>query len=142
MHRDEDWRNATILVVEDTPAVRKMVCAMLSQTGYHCLEAGDGVEALRLLEDAGDVQLVLTDVIMPNMDGPELARQLSQVRPELRILFMSGYVEDTVVRSIGKASSLFLPKPFTATALMEKVRQALDRPWLAAAKDRQGLSSA
>jgi len=130
LHRDEDWRNPTILVVEDSPAVRKMVCAMLTQTGYNCLEAGDGAEALRRLEEAEDVQLVLTDVIMPNMDGPELARHLSRIRPELRILFMSGYVEDAVVRSIGRASSLFLPKPFTAAALMEKVRQALDRPWV------------
>lgn len=141
-HRDEDWRNSTILVVEDTPAVRKMVCAMLSQTGYNCLEAGDGVEALRLLEEAQDVRLVLSDVIMPNMDGPELARQLSRIRPELPILFMSGYVEDSVVRSIGRTSSLFLSKPFTSTALMEKVRQALDRPWLGVAKGRPGLTSA
>lgn len=141
-HRDEDWRNATILVVEDSPAVRKMVCAMLSQTGYNCLEAADGAEALRLLEQAGDVQLVLTDMIMPNMDGTELACQLSRIRPELPILFMSGYVEDSVVRSIGRSSSLFLPKPFTAAALMEKVRQALDGPWLGVSQGRQGLSSA
>jgi two-component system cell cycle sensor histidine kinase/response regulator CckA len=142
LHRDEEWRNATILVVEDSPAVRKMVCAMLTQSGYNCLEAGDGAEALRLLEAAEDVQLVLTDVIMPNMDGPELAHRLSRIRPELRILFMSGYVEDAVVRSIGRASSLFLPKPFTATTLMEKVRQALDRPWVGISKDRAGITSA
>ncbi|HEV3199071.1 MAG TPA: response regulator [Bryobacteraceae bacterium] len=140
--RNEDWRNATILVVEDSLAVRKMVCAMLTQTGYNCLEAGDGAEALRLLKEAEDVQLVLTDVIMPNMDGPELAHQLSQIRPDLRILFMSGYVEDAVVRSIGRTSSLFLSKPFTAAALMEKVRQALDRPWLGMPKDRAGIRSA
>jgi CheY-like chemotaxis protein len=115
---------------------------MLTQTGYNCLEAGDGAEALRLLKEAEDVQLVLTDVIMPNMDGPELAHQLSQIRPDLRILFMSGYVEDAVVRSIGRTSSLFLSKPFTAAALMEKVRQALDRPWLGMPKDRAGIRSA
>jgi two-component system cell cycle sensor histidine kinase/response regulator CckA len=142
LHRDENWRNSTILVVEDSSAVRKMVCAMLTQTGYNCLEAGDGAEALRLLEEAEDVQLVLTDVIMPNMDGPQLASHLSRIRPELRILFMSGYVEDAVVRSLGRASSLFLPKPFTAMALMEKVRQALDRPWVGISNDRAGLSSA
>jgi two-component system cell cycle sensor histidine kinase/response regulator CckA len=142
LHRDEDWRNATILVVEDSPAVRKMVCAMLTQTGYNCLEACDGAEALHLLEEAGEVQLVLTDVIMPNMDGAELARRLSQTRPELRILFMSGYVDDSIVRSIGRVSSLFLPKPFTAAALMEKVRQSLDRPWMGIPEGRHGLSSA
>jgi two-component system cell cycle sensor histidine kinase/response regulator CckA len=134
---EAERRNATILVVEDSPAVRKMVCAMLTLTGYNCLEAGDGSEALRLLERAEDVQLVLTDVIMPNMDGTELARQISRNRPELRILFMSGYIEDSLVRSIGK-TSLFLAKPFTATTLMEKVHQALDRPWL----DQPGLTSA
>jgi two-component system cell cycle sensor histidine kinase/response regulator CckA len=130
LHREGDLRNATILVVEDSPAVRQMVCVMLTLTGYNCLEASDGAEALSLLERAGDVQLVLTDVLMPNMDGAELARHLSRIRPELRILFMSGYVEDSLVRSLGKASSHFLAKPFTATTLMEKVRQALDRPWV------------
>jgi two-component system cell cycle sensor histidine kinase/response regulator CckA len=135
------WRRATILVVEDAVAVRKMVCAMLTQTGYLCLEAGDGTEALRLLEGSEDVSLVLTDVIMPNMDGPELARHLSRIRPELRILFMSGYIEDSVVRSIGRVSSLFLPKPFTAAALTEKVRESLDLPWMGLPGGAPGLSS-
>ena len=140
-HREAESRRSTILVVEDSPAVRKMVCAMLTQTGYHCLEAGDGSEALRLLEDDADVRLVITDVIMPNMDGAELARRLAEIRPDLRILFMSGYVDDSVVRSIGKPSSnIFLPKPFTASVLMEKVRQALDRPWLGI-RERPGVSS-
>jgi CheY-like chemotaxis protein len=139
-----DSHQGTILVVEDSPTVRKMVCTMLSQTGYNCLEAGDGAEALRLLdraEEAEDVRLVLTDVIMPNMDGAELARRLARTRPELRILFMSGYVDDDVVRSLGKASSLFLPKPFTASVLMDRVRQALDRPWLGIG-ERSNISSA
>jgi two-component system cell cycle sensor histidine kinase/response regulator CckA len=140
LHREAEGRNATILVVEDSPAVRKMVCAMLTLTGYNCLEASDGAEALRLLERAEDVQLVLTDVIMPNMDGAELAQQLSRNRPELRILFMSGYVEDSLVRSIGR-TPLFLAKPFTATTLMEKVNQALDRPWRGLPNSRPGLSS-
>src|ERR1022692_1008790 len=111
LHREADWHRDTILVVEDSPAIRKMVCAMLTQTGYNCLEANDGAEALRLLQEAEDVRLVLTDVIMPNMDGTELARQLSRTRPELRILFMSGYVDDSLVRPIGRAS-LFLATPF------------------------------
>lgn len=127
---DIDSRSATILVVEDATPVRKMVCSMLSQVGHVCLEAGDGVEALGVLNHADNVELVLTDVIMPNMDGAELARQIARMRPELRILFMSGYNEDSIVRSLGKQSTLFLSKPFTATALMDKVRQALDRPWM------------
>ncbi len=128
LQHEANDRHGTILVVEDSPAVRKMICAMLSQTGYKCLEAGDGLEALRLLEGVEDVRLVLTDVIMPNMDGAELARQLSRLRPTLRVMFMSGYVDDSLVRSIGKTAPLFLPKPFTAAALMDKIRQALDRP--------------
>jgi CheY-like chemotaxis protein len=118
-----------------------MICAMLTQTGYHCLEAGDGSEALRLLEGVEGVRLVLTDVIMPNMDGAELARQLAQTRPDLRIVFMSGYVDDSVVRSLGKASLLFLPKPFTAATLMDTVKEALDGPW-PGIRDRNGVHSA
>ena len=137
-----NWASQTILVVEDADSVRKLVCAMLTQTGYNCLEAADGAEALRVLEDGGDVQLVLTDMMMPNMDGAELARNLSRIRPELRILFMSGYTEDPVVRSLGAASRLFLSKPFTATALTEKVRGALDRPWPGLSDLQAGSSAA
>jgi two-component system cell cycle sensor histidine kinase/response regulator CckA len=140
MHRDSDERSATILVVEDAAAVRKMVCAMLGQVGHTCLEAGDGLEALNMIENGEHIQLVLTDVIMPNMDGAELARHLASTRPELRILFMSGYTDDSLVRSLGKASSLFLAKPFTANALMDKVRQALDGPWTGIPSSRPGFS--
>jgi len=142
VYRKVEGRNDTILVVEDSPAVRKMVCAMLTQTGYRCLEAGDGAEALRLLDAAEDVKLVLTDVVMPNMDGAELARHLSQNRPELRIVFMSGYVEDSLVRSIERISTLFLAKPFTPVALMETVRLALDLPWMGISEGRPNLTSA
>jgi CheY-like chemotaxis protein len=134
-----DWQ--TILVVDDAAAIRKMVCAMLTQTGYNCLEASDGAEALRLLDAADDVHLVLTDMVMPNMDGAELAKHLSRIRPTVRILFMSGYTEDPVVRSLDRTSFLFLSKPFTATTLMEKVRQALDRPWQGLPDGRLGFSS-
>ncbi len=138
---EADSCRGTILVVEDAPSVRRMVCAMLSQTGYNTVEAGDGAEALRMLEQTEDVRLVLTDVIMPVMDGAELARQLARVRPDLRILFMSGYMDDDVVRSLGKVSSLFLAKPFTATVLQDRVRQALDLPW-SGINGRTRLSSA
>lgn len=141
MPPNTEWGNQTILIVEDAEAIRKMVCAMLTQSGYNCLEASDGTEALRLLEAAEPVQLVLTDMTMPNMDGAQLARHLSQVRPELRILFMSGYIEDPVVRSLESFSFLFLAKPFTASTLMEKVRQALDRPWQGLPDSRLGLHS-
>jgi two-component system, cell cycle sensor histidine kinase and response regulator CckA len=119
----------TILVVEDAETVRKMVCAMLMQSGYNCLEAADGAEAVRLLEGSNHVQLVLTDMVMPNMSGSDLANHLSRTRPELRIVFMSGYPEEAVVRRMERAAPIFLAKPFTAAALQETIRQALDRPW-------------
>ena len=119
----------TILVVEDAEPIRKMVCSMLRGSGYGVKEAADGAEALVLLQrECGSVHLVLTDVIMPEMSGAELARHLSRVCPKLPIIFMSGYTEDAVVRGVESVGSIFLPKPFTAAVLVEKVRQALDRP--------------
>jgi two-component system cell cycle sensor histidine kinase/response regulator CckA len=103
---------------------------MLRGNGYGVKEAADGAEALGLLErECDEIQLVLTDVIMPEMSGAELARRLSNVRPQLPIIFMSGYSEDPLVRSVETIGSIFLPKPFTASALVEKVRETLDRPW-------------
>jgi two-component system, cell cycle sensor histidine kinase and response regulator CckA len=116
----------TILVVEDAEAIRKMVCAMLTQSGYDCLEAADGTEALRLLDGGGRIRLVLTDVVMPKMGGAELAKHLARTRPEVGIIFMSGYSEDPVVKSVEQTRTEFLAKPFTAAALMEKVRRALE----------------
>jgi len=122
--------NITILVVEDAEAIRSMVCAMLAQQGYRCLEAADGVDALRMLDEtAAPVHLVLTDVIMPKMTGAELGRHLVRLRPDLPIVFMSGYCDDPNVRHFERMPPIFLAKPFTAAALFEKVRQALDRPW-------------
>ena len=123
-------RDETILVVDDAEAIRKMVCVMLAQSGYNCLEAGDGLEAIRMLESTDNqIHLVLTDVVMPKMNGADLARHLSSVRPDLRIVFMSGYTEDPAVRRVERTPHIFLPKPFTAAALTEKVREALDLPW-------------
>jgi two-component system cell cycle sensor histidine kinase/response regulator CckA len=124
------FRNITILVVEDAEAIRSMVCTMLSQQGYRCLEAADGVDALRMLDETAlPVHLVLTDVIMPKMTGAELGRHLVRRRPDLPIVFMSGYCDDPAVRDFERMPLIFLPKPFTATALLDKVRQALDQPW-------------
>jgi two-component system, cell cycle sensor histidine kinase and response regulator CckA len=126
---DTTHNRETILVVEDAEPIRKMVCSMLRGSGYGVKEAADGAEALGLLErECESVQLVLTDVIMPEMSGAELARHISRVCPQLPIIFMSGYCEDPAVRSVESTGSGFLPKPFTASALVEKVRQALDRP--------------
>jgi two-component system, cell cycle sensor histidine kinase and response regulator CckA len=123
-------QNEVILVVEDADTIRKMVCAMLGQSGYRCLDAGDGEEALVMVEKAEEpIDLVLTDIIMPRMGGPELARKLAALRPDLRIMFMSGFSQDPIVRTLERSPSIFLAKPFTASTLMEKVRTTLDRPW-------------
>jgi len=120
----------TILVVDDAEPIRKMVCSMLRGCGYGVREAADGAEALGLVEQECDaIHLVLTDVIMPEMSGAELARHLSRVCPKLPIIFMSGYSENAIVHGVERTGSVFLPKPFTALALAEKVRQMLDRSW-------------
>jgi two-component system cell cycle sensor histidine kinase/response regulator CckA len=125
---EPDHNRETILVVDDAEPIRKMVCSMLRGNGYTVKEAADGAEALGLLQrECESVHLVLTDVIMPEMSGAELARHLSRVCPHLPIIFMSGYTEDPVVRGVESVGSI-LPKPFTASALVEKVRQTLDRP--------------
>jgi CheY-like chemotaxis protein len=119
----------TILVVEDGEAVRKMICSMLSQNGYQCVEAADGEQALVLLEGIRSVDLVLTDLMMPGMSGTELAKHISKEYPQIRIIFMSGYCDDPVIRTPDAGSGWFLAKPFTASTLAESVRRALDRPW-------------
>jgi two-component system cell cycle sensor histidine kinase/response regulator CckA len=131
MRPPSDRHDGTILVVDDAESIRKLVCAMLRQNGYRCVDAGDGVEALEIVQHATEsVSLVLTDMIMPKMNGAELARELSRMRPDVRIVFMSGYSDDPVVQQVERTvSHHFLPKPFTSTALIEKVRQSLERPW-------------
>ncbi len=135
-------RRATILVVEDAEPIRRMVAQMLMQSGYNSLEAGDGADALTVLDSHSDtVDLVLTDLLMPRMTGAELAEHLARLRPGLPILFMSGYSEDPVVMAIGRTRDNFLAKPFTASALLDKVRQALSG-WQGGASEIRSGSSA
>jgi CheY-like chemotaxis protein len=120
----------TILVVEDGSAVRNLVCVMLVQNGYRVLEARDGQHALRVCETHIEmIQLVLTDLVMPNMQGADLAERLRRARPDLRIVLMSGYTDEPAVQRLGRDSVAFLPKPFTSAELVEKVRRVLDAPW-------------
>ena len=116
----------TILVVDDAEGVRKMVCAMLSNSGYRCLEAADGHEALEIAQDSRhSFDLALTDMVMPRMGGAEFARHLARLRPQVRIVFMSGYTDDPVVRQAKSVDASFLAKPFTADVLLETVRRSL-----------------
>jgi two-component system, cell cycle sensor histidine kinase and response regulator CckA len=120
----------TILVVEDADEIRRLVCGMLDLHGYNCLAAADGVDALRMIEDGAEqVDLLLTDMVMPKMMGSELARHVAQRRPDIRILLMSGFCDDPVVRSLEHVPAIFIAKPFTAAALCSKIRQSLDEPW-------------
>jgi CheY-like chemotaxis protein len=102
---------------------------MLKQSGYRTLEAGDGSEALDLFRTAPQaIDLILTDVVMPCMGGVELSRRVSRIRPELRMVFMSGFSDNPVVTDLERSSpALFLAKPFTAGALLDKVREALEK---------------
>ncbi len=118
----------TVLVVEDTGPLCKMIGRMLRDSGFTVLEAADGAEALALVDcEADRIQLVLTDVIMPRMRGTELAERLSQLRPGLPVLFMSGFADDPVVQGVAKANGHFLRKPFTAKVLIEAVNHAVAR---------------
>jgi two-component system cell cycle sensor histidine kinase/response regulator CckA len=116
-----------VLLVEDEPAVRLMASRALQQYGYRVIEAADGREALRLLEgNERSIHLVVTDVVMPGMDGPELARRAHRLRPGLPVLFMSGYTDDEIVRrGLLEAGQPFLQKPFTPEALGEQVAELL-----------------
>jgi len=117
----------SILVVEDDERVRRMVVAALARAGYRVIEAVDGTEAIRLLDSAGsNIDLCLSDVVMPGMGGREVAEHIRARHPGLRMLFMSGYTDDTVLlEGVVRADVPFLHKPFTPEELLEKIRQVL-----------------
>ncbi len=118
----------TVLVVEDEAVVRGLVRHTLSQHGYRTLEAGNGLEALRVAQrHAGRIHLLLTDLVMPGMGGRELAERLTSQSGSLRVLYMSGYTEDAVVNAAKPADgTAFISKPFTLDSLARKVREVLD----------------
>jgi CheY-like chemotaxis protein len=117
----------TILVVEDEKAVRELTVRMLQQLGYVILTASSGVEALEIGQThQGTIHLLLTDVVMPAMSGRHLADQLLVERPGTKVLFLSGYTENTVVHhGVLDAGVNFLPKPFSRESLAKKLREVL-----------------
>lgn len=118
---------ATILLVEDEDAVRMFSARALGNKGYHVLEAANGESALEVIADHdGSIDIMVTDVIMPEMDGPTLAKEVIKTHPNMPIIFVSGYTEDRFKEEIGD-NAHFLPKPFTLQQLAEKVKEVLKK---------------
>ena len=124
----ENSGTETLLIVENEPAIRNLLQVALRRNGYTVLAAESGRDALEVVRNhAGTIHLLITDVVMPDMDGPELVRQLSTIRPDTRTLFMSGYMDDTLgERGILSANANFIQKPFSPRTIAQKVRDILD----------------
>ncbi|MBZ0272364.1 PAS domain S-box protein [bacterium] len=118
----------TVMVVEDEIALRRLIRRVLERSGFQVLEAGDGTSAIELLQTRGhDVTLLLTDVVMPNMSGPELARIVREALPHLKVLFMSGYAEDAFEReSLDDIERSYIQKPFTSDELMTAIARVIE----------------
>jgi two-component system cell cycle sensor histidine kinase/response regulator CckA len=117
----------SILVVDDDPDVLRIMADILSQAGYRVLPAGGGWSAIETFETApSPPRLLVTDVIMPDLTGPVLAARLRKLRPELKVLFVSGFHDTELVqRFVGQQGFALLPKPFTPDGLLRTVREAL-----------------
>ena len=123
--QDELWGSGTVLLVEDEPMVRAVAERALTRHGYTVITADNGEEALELLARGEPIDLLLTDVVMPGMDGPTMVEQARKDRPDLKILFMSGYAEEQLRDSINVDNTHFLPKPFSVQELAEAAKRAL-----------------
>jgi CheY-like chemotaxis protein len=119
----------TILLVEDEPALLELGCSMLEKLGYRVLAAAAPGEAIRLAEAyPGEIHLLMTDVVMPEMNGRELAKKVLTLYPDMNRLFMSGYTAEVIAHhGVLDEEVHFLQKPFTTAALAAKVREALER---------------
>jgi two-component system cell cycle sensor histidine kinase/response regulator CckA len=124
--QDELWGSGTVLLVEDEPMVRSVAERALTRHGYKVITADNGEEALEVLGRADeDIALLISDVVMPVMDGPTMVREARKSRPNLKILFMSGYAEEQLRNSIDIDDVAFLPKPFSVQELAEAARRVL-----------------
>ncbi|MFN8455295.1 MAG: ATP-binding protein [Anaerolineae bacterium] len=129
-HRTDDLPRGTetVLLVEDEPKVRDLANRLLQRQGYRVLIATNGVEALQLAQDyTGEIDLLLTDVVMPQMNGKALADQLKLMRPHVKVLFASGYTDKTLIPTEALGTDVaFIQKPFSVMELSQKVRNVLD----------------
>jgi PAS domain S-box-containing protein len=119
--------NETILIVEDEDGVRKLTRKILSRQGYKILEASGGGDALLLCEQCNEpIHLLLSDVVMPGINGPELARRIKTLSPDVKVLFMSGYADQAIFQSgILDEKACFIQKPFSARNLVEKIQEVI-----------------
>ena len=122
------WGTGTILLVEDEDMVRAVAERALTRQGYTVLTAENGEAALELLQTSGRPDLLISDVVMPTMDGPTMVRHVRKAYPDLPVIFMSGYAEEQLRRSIDIDEVAFLPKPFSVAQLAAAARDVLSRP--------------
>jgi DNA-binding NtrC family response regulator len=115
--------------VEDDEDVREVAVRILKMQGYRVLETSNGSDALHHCEhEAGPIHLMVTDVVMPGMNGPELAKRLNLLRPETKVLYISGYTDNAIVHhGVLEKGVNYIQKPFTVEGLVRKVREVLDQ---------------
>ena len=124
--REVPVRGLQLLVVEDSDSLRELIRRLLTREGYNVHTAANADEAVRIFSERGDIDVLLTDVVMPGASGPEMTRRLLERRPSLKVVYMSGYTEDAIVQhGVLKPGITFLHKPFTADTLTRTLRKAL-----------------
>lgn len=124
-----DFKPETVLLVEDEDVVRNLCVQVLERLGYKVLYASNGAASIGIAQEYGDrIDLLMTDVVMPGMNGSELATRLVILHPETRVLFTSGYTDDAIVHhGVLDAGVSFIGKPYTPSALARKLREVLDK---------------
>ena len=121
-----DWSGGgRVLLVEDEDMVRAVAERALTRQGYTVVTASDGDEGLELVRAGGEFDLVVSDVVMPSMDGPAMAREIRKLAPDLPVLFMSGYAEEQLRNEIDFEEMYFIPKPFSVQQIAARVGQVL-----------------
>ena len=120
-------QNVVVLVADDEPSTLALVSSHVRSRGYKVLEAKSGEAALELIQTAdGPIDLLITDVVMPNMDGPALVREVREIHPDMKVIFISGYTEDAFRQRLDTDSDIhFLPKPFSLKQLAGKVKEVI-----------------
>jgi two-component system cell cycle sensor histidine kinase/response regulator CckA len=123
--KDELWGSGTVLLVEDEAMVRSVAERALTRHGYTVITADNGEDALEIVAKGEPIDLLISDVVMPGMDGPTMVREARKSRPDLKILFISGYAEEQLRKSIDIENVAFLPQPFSVIELAEAARRVV-----------------